>query len=708
MKTSYRNEIVFRRTESGTFEIKTQSEEDLYYAMGYAHAVDRSTQLLLMRILGKGQGSQYLTSSDEMLEIDIFFRKMNWKSGLNEEVAKFSDEELLLAKAYCEGINAIILNKRPFNFKLIGYKPEPWTIEDSVLISRMTGYISLAQSQGEVERFFLQLVKEGIDQDKIQELFPNATEGCDFESLKKLNFEEKIVPDGVKWMNMLSAAIASNNWVIKGARSLSGSPLLANDPHLETNRLPNIWYEISLTMNDRFFKGCTMPGLPACLIGRTNDLSWGATYTFMDAMDSWVEDVKEGKYLKDGQRYEFQKRTEIIKRKKKDDHMLIIFENEHGALDGKPDRDGLYLTTKWASTSAGHMSVRSIRNMLFAKNVEEGMEQIGNLEVSFNWVLADKDGNIGYQMSGLMPKRHTHWSGFYPAIGWDASFDWQGFVDYKELPRVLNPKEGFFITCNQDLNEYGVADPINIAMGDYRYRRVKQLIESKDKHDPINFQKIQNDIYSIQAKELVDYFLPHLSGTSEEIIEGWDFTYHPNLKAPTLFEQLYKGLIREMLSSNLGSDVADHILEETGILADFYLNFDRIIHNKTSLWFKDVSREQMIKNSVAQINNKEIQRWGDVNRFDMTNMFFGGKLPKFLGFDKGPVELKGGRATVHQGQIYNSAGRITSFTPSYRFVTDMSESVIYSSLAGGASDRRWSKYYANEVHDWKAGKYKKI
>lgn len=706
MKVKYQEEISFQREKMGTFNMKTFTELDFYFAMGYAHATDRPTQLLLMRILGKGKACEHLMDNDEMLDVDIFFRKMNWKSELKEEISKFSEDELKLAQAYCDGVNEIILKKRPVQFKLIKYKPEPWTIEDSILISRMTGYISLAQSQGEVERFFMQLVEQNVSEEKLHELFPDILNGCDFESIKNLHFTEKLVPDGVKWLNMVSAAIASNNWVISGCRTSSGSPILANDPHLETNRLPNVWYETSIYLKDRFFKGCTMPGLPACLIGRTNELAWGATYTFMDAIDSWIEDVKDGQYLKDGKRHDFRKREEIIKRKKNEDYKLIVFENEHGFLDGEPHKDGFFITSSWSSNSAGHQSVRAIRKMFHSTSVEEGMDNIGQLEVSFNWVIADNQGNIGYQMSGLMPLRKEGWNGFYPVAGWDSNNDWKGFVSHNDLPRVYNPKEGYFITCNQDLNEYGNKKPINIAMGDYRYRRVKALIEEKDKHNVSSFGNIQNDLYSIQAEEITKYFLPHLSAEQQELIKNWDFCYHPDQKAPTLFEAIYKGLIKELLSSNLGEKVADHLLNETGVLADFYLNFDRIIHNENSLWFGNIPREEMIKKVIASLSSMNIKRWGAVNRMTMTNMFFGGKLPSFLGFDKGPVELKGGRATVHQGQIYNSGGRLTSFTPSYRFVTDMSEGNIHSSLAGGTSDNRWSKYYANEIKNWQEGIYK--
>lgn len=709
MNLQHQEQLSLNRNEHGVLNIQTNNEQDFYFAMGYAHATDRSVQMLLMRILGQGRACELLMDNDEMLGIDEFFRKMNWSNSISREVQKFDFEELKLVQSYCDGVNSVILKKRPLEFKLIGYRPTPWTIEDAILISRMVGYVSLAQSQGEIERFALQMIQNGVPEKIMHELFPEILEGCDFDLIKQLKFTERTVPDGIKWLNMISAAIASNNWVVNGDKTQSVHAILANDPHLETNRLPNIWYELQLSLKDRYFIGCTMPGMPACLIGRTNDLSWGATYTFMDAIDSWMENIENGKYLKDEQRYAFEKRTEIIKRKKKEDKTVVFYENEHGVLDGHPSEDGYYLCSRWASDQTGHQSVQSVRRMFHATSVEEGMSHIGQLEPSFNWVLADTQGNVGYQMSGRMPVRNSSWNGFYPAPGWDSNFDWKGYETYDRLPRSFNPSEGYFITCNQDLNAFGKAHPINIAMGDYRFRRIQHLIQDRKDLTVDDFMKIQNDVYSIQAAEIMPLILPFL-GTDKhsECLKNWNFEYALNEHAPVIFEEIYHALIRQMLEDQIGEKATDHLLKDTGILADFYLNFDQIIHRSTAHWFSKTSRDQMIQKAITSAKKIPLKTWGEINSFTMTNMFFGGKMPKILGFDKGPYGLKGGRATVHQGQIYRSAERQTSFTPSYRMVTDMGTNELHSSLAGGASGNRFSKFYANEIQAWLTGKYKTL
>ena len=100
------------------------------------------------------------------------------------------------------------------------------------------------------------------------------------------------------------------------------------------------------------------------------------------------------------------------------------------------------------------------------------------------------------------------------------------------------------------------------------------------------------------------------------------------------------------------------------------------------------------------------ERWGKRNTIPLTHILFGGKLPRFLGFDRGPIELPGGRATVHQGQVFRSGGRQTSFAPSLRILVDMGSDVLHSNLPGGPSDRRFSKWYASDLGPWLRGEYK--
>ena len=703
--------VKIRRDEHGVPHIEADTEADLYWGVGYCHTLDRGMQMLLMRILGEGRAAELLEASEEMLAVDKFFRRVNWAGGAEEEIAKLSSDAKTFCAAYCDGANAYFSKKTPWEFKLLGYKPEPWKIENIFTLARLAGYLTLAQSQTEIERLFIEMVQAGISREKLDELFPKILGGLDIELLKKVKLSERIVPLNVKWSNVVPTMMASNNWVIAGEKTASGKPILANDPHLETNRLPNVWYEIVLKTKERYAIGVTMPGLPGILIGRNSDVAWGATYTFMDAVDSWVEHCKDGKFLQsENQWAEFQHRKEIIKRKKDSAVEIIFYENAHGVLEGNPFDEGFYLTTRWTAATLGATSINAIVNMWNATNVEAGMDCLGQLESAFNWVLADRHGNIGYQMSGLMPKRRDDVSGFVPLSGWQKENDWQGFVEYQDLPRCVNPAAGFFVTANNDLNQWGAAKPINICMGTYRADRIAHLLAEKEKLTVDDCREIHYDVYSLQAERCMQILQPLLPETPPgKILRDWDCRYNPESTGAFLFEQFYQALRREVFGKNgFGKEVVDFLSSESGIFIDFFANVDRVLLAENSAWFGGESRERLYRRIAAEALQVAPKSWGEVNRIKLKHLVLGEKLPVLAGFDRGPIILRGGRATPHQGQIYKSAGRTTSFTPSFRMVTDLAQDEVHSNLAGGPSDRRFSKWYCSELANWLNGKYKTL
>jgi penicillin amidase len=601
----------------------------------------------------------------------------------------------------------------------MGYRPDPWSIADSILIMRMTGYLTLAQSQTEVERFFVELVQAGVDPERLAELFPIDPATLDRDLINSITLGERIVPGEMLWNQALPRMMASNNWVVAGSKTASGAAIMANDPHLEINRLPNVWYEQCMkwtgteSESPGYMMGMGMPGLPGVLIGRNGQVAWGATYTFMDTVDSWVEECQGGLYKRGSERLEFVRRKEIIKRRKHDDVEITFYENSHGVLDGDPSIDGRYLSTRWSAGEGGARSLTNSLKMSSVTGAEEAMEKLGAIESAWNWVIADQQGNIAYQMSGLMPKRDPSWNGFTPAPGWESKFDWQGFVDFRDLPKSLNPEDGFIVTANQDLNHLGVARPINMPMGDYRARRIGERLAGLDDHDVDSTRRIQLDVYSRQARLFLDVLLPLLEDRSLEseertVLAGWDLHYDLESRGAVLFECFYDALRQQVFGkSGLGENVVNHLSGQTGIFIDFYQQFDLVLLNPNSRWHSGQSRdESFVAAFLVARQSAGGGCWKERNALPWVNQLFQGKLPAFLGFDTAPVALPGGRATPQQGQIYVSNGRQTSFAPSVRVIADMSEPHLHTCLAGGPSDNRFSKWYRNGVEPWQQGRLK--
>jgi len=715
--------VRLERNEAGVAHITAASLDDALLGEGFCHARDRGLQILLMRILGRGQGCEQLEDSTEMLVWDRFFRRWNLGADAVREEAALSVRARSAVEAYCRGVNLFVSKKKiPWELRLLGCRFEPWTVADCFLTAKLSGLIALAQTQADMEQFIVECVQHGIKREQLDELFPGQLHGLDEALLRQVRVPEPLVPDSLKWASALPRLMASNNWVIAGAKTASGKPFLCNDPHLEVNRLPAIWYEAVLRWRSadgpHYAMGATFPGLAGVSVGRTRDLAWGITYAFMDCMDSWVEDCRAGKYRRGDDWLPFETRKEIIRRKKNPSVELTFHENPHGVLGGDPNETGYYLSTRWScrdETSAAALDAAC--GILVARSVEEGQAILGRLSnSSWNWVLADRSGNIGYQMSGKAPRRRAGVSGLVPLPGWDPANDWQGYYSPEDLPRASNPPAGFLATANEDLNHLGKVHPINLPMASYRADRINAVLARPGQRTMEEMQKLQLDLYSTQAEQFMPIIRPLLAELAAQhdeavrLLTEWDLTYASESKAAFLFEQVYQALMSEVFGGSAGAfggAVLERILAETCLFYDFYGNFDRVLLAEKSVWFGSRSRTAIYRAVLAKALATPLKPYGVKQQVLMRHLLFGGKLPLWLGFDR-PLELPGNRATVHQGQIYRGGGRETSFGPALRLVTDLATDEIQTTLAGGPSDRRFSKWYANEVENWRRGRYKKL
>lgn len=709
--------IEINRDENGIPRITTDGLVDLCYAQGYMHATDRGLQILLMRIVGQGRICELLNDTDSSLQIDTFFRRMNWREEPNSEFPQLDTNALHCTQAYCAGVNDAFENGYPWELKVMGYRAENWVVADCILLSRMVSYLTLIQSQQDVERLFVEFVQAADPRDvnlqsKLEDLFPGILGGLDIDLVRLITLNDRIVDPPDLWNSAIPRMMASNNWVIGGEKTKSGFPIVANDPHLETNRLPNVWYEIVLRSKNKYLMGGSIPGIPGVLAGRNSSVAWGVTYAFIDAIDSWMEKCQDGKFYRadDDSWHEFRQRREIVKRKKRSDVTLTIHENDHGILDGDPAIAGIYLATKWAAAKSGEISLSAILAMWDVETTRDAMDTLGKSEAGWSFVIADKNNDIGFQMSGLVPKRRPGISGFVPLPGWLAQNDWQGLVSVADMPRIYNPPNSFFATANQDLNAFGVARPINMPMGNYRARRITQLIESNDNHRISDTQAMHYDVRSIQAELFMEILTPLLGASeNERILKQWDYCYSLDSTGAFLFEAFYKNLLSEVFGANgFGTQTIHFLDRQTSTFVDFYQNFDRVLLCKESPWFGDRSRQEIYRSALMPILDQKAKPWKTNQQITLKHILFDGKLPGFLGFDKGPVAVPGGRATIHQGQIYRDAGRDTSFAPSFRFVTELNSDQLHTNMAGGPSDRRFSRWFTSDLGNWLTRRYKVI
>jgi penicillin amidase len=703
--------IHIRRNLYGIPEIKAETLADLNFGLGWVHACDRQLQVLLSRILLQGKAAEHIKGDPTLIEIDKYMRRMNFLPDPGSEINKLKPDIRRQLEAYAAGCNLYLSENKPVHeFRLLGYKPEPWHIRDSMLIEKIFGFIGLADSQGTMEKFLIQMIQNGVTQDKLRELFPYLTEEIDYDLIGKVKLDPPLVPEAVAWLRALPVMTASNNWAVSGRRTESGKPILCGDPHLEVNRLPPVWQEIVMRLPDNTMTGATIPGVPGLILGRTATIAWSATYAFMDMLDYRIEHCRDGKYRRADGWKDFKVRREVIHVKKGKPITLDVYENEHGLLEGDPTQEGYYLVQSWsAKAGCGADDFATIFSLPGAKNVREAMRLFKQVDAAaMNWVMADKDGNIGYQMSGRQFSRAPGVSGMLPLPGWEMKFDPVGFADKDGLPSQYNPEDGVIVTANQDLNYLGASNPINLPMGRYRTERIRHRLLEGGKLTVSDMKDMHFDLYSLQAERFMKILKPLLPDTENgNLLRQWDLRYDTDSKGAMLFESCYRSLLNIVFGDHgLGREVIRYVLTETSVFHDYYDNFDNILAGDTSVWFNGRSREDLYRQALAEGLKVTAARYGETRKIMLAHLLFGGQLPRSLGYDYGPIELPGSCATIPQGQMFKVAGRTTTFCPCYRFIADFSEEGIHTTLAGGPTDRRFSKWYVNDMENWLAGNYK--
>ena len=703
--------ISMQRNSHGIPEITGKTFPDLAYGLGWVHAYDRQLQILLTRALIQGRASEKLAATPELIAVDRYMRRMNFYRDAEDEAAKLWPEVREQVTAYVDGFNKYLSeNKTLFEFRMLGYRPEPLEIRDVMVMAKIMGFIGLADAQGNMEKFIVQMVQKGIEEPKLKELFPYLTEKIDYRLLGEVTLADPPVPEAVAWLAKLPRFNASNNWVASGSRTGSGRPILCNDPHLEINRIPGIWYEAVMRLPDNNLIGATLPGVPGLVLGRSSHISWGTTFAFMDMIDYRVEECRDGSYRRGTRWVPFRVREETISVKKGRPVKEKIYENEHGTLEGDPHVPGHYLVMCWsADKKCGSGDFNGLISLSGAENVREAMQLLKLVDAgSWSFVISDTEGNIGYQMTGRAYNRPRGVSGLVPLPGWEKKFDPKGFIDKNKLPAAYNPKAGFIATANQDLNHLGKTPVINLAMAPYRAERISALLTKKKNLTVDDMKSMHYDLYSLQAERLMKAIRPLLPDTDNgAILRDWDLCYREDSPGATLFESVYRALIRVVFGDNgIGREVVDRILGETSLFADYYGNFDQILLKKKSSWFAADQREGLFRKAIGEGLEARAVPYGKTRKVVFAHLLLGGKLPRFFGFDRGPITLPGGRATIPQGQIFKSAGRTTTYNPSYRMIADMDTDEIHTNLPGGPSDRRFSRWYVSDLGNWMSGVYK--
>lgn len=506
------------RDKNGIVHVKAANEHDLFFGQAVAHAQDRLWQMEFQRRIGAGRLAEVLGES--ALPTDKFVRTLGVYHAAEQAYRNLPADLKAIVDAYVEGINAYLATNPPLplEFKLLGFKPGPWTPADVLVWQKMMSYDLSGNYDLELLRY--RLLARGLSKERIETLIPGYPTGAPTivrrvpEELRpKPSAPETAptpAPEGAAWVDELLALErslprsleASNNWVVGPARSTTGTPLLANDPHLGLSA-PSIWMLMELEAPSYHVTGATFPGLPTVVIGKNDRIAWGVTNHAADVQDLYVLDETEGGYRYKGEVRPYRIRRETIAVKGANPVELKVRETVYGPVisDVVDAPKGQALALRWVSLEPKDETMAAFYGIGKATNWDEFTTALLRLKApSQNFVYADVDGNIGYFAPGEVPLRRPGHTGKYPVPG-NGAWDWVGYVPAKALPKAYNPPEGYIVTANNRSTPEGWPYVFTYDWAEaFRAERIEQLIRAKPKLSPEDFARIQGDEVSLMAR----------------------------------------------------------------------------------------------------------------------------------------------------------------------------------------------------------------
>jgi penicillin G amidase len=372
-------------------------------------------------------------------------------------------------------------------------------------------------------------------------------------------------------------AVGSNAWVVSGARTTSGKPLLANDPHLGLSA-PSVWYFAALSAPGLSVIGATLPGVPGVVLGRNDRVAWSFANAGADQLDLYIERLNPA----DPEQYQtpdgwapFAVTRERIAVKGASDAELVVRSTRHGpVVSGLPafDRvlqpDGYVLALNWSALAHDDRTMIAIRALNKARSVDDAESALASFDLVTQAVLlADVDGDIGFMVTGRVPLRgpDNDLRGTAPAPGWDPRYDWQGYLPQAAKPRLRNPADGVIVSANQKLGDGRYPHHLTYDWFlPFRADRIAQRIGERARHDVASLRELQADIVSPAALELLALLRetqPATAAGREALarLNGWDGAMRIDAAEPLLFHAWMRELKHRIFADDFGPLTAGYI-----------------------------------------------------------------------------------------------------------------------------------------------------
>lgn len=705
------------RDVRGVPHIYAKTEDDLFFGYGFAMAQDRLWQLDYCRRKATGSLSEVL--GPDGLELDIIARTVGINRIAEAEIKLLSSQALGRLESFARGINLAMIEangRLPIEFALLDYQPDPWSVLDTVAIwGEFRWYLT-----GRLPVIALpEIAKRKLGEGPLYQAFLTSEAG-DESILNPGSYKPGRPTGGVvgEVVGDPHEGQGSNNWVVGPNKSTTGKPLVASDPHIAFGSV-SCWYEVHLSGAGFNVAGGGYVGVPGIIFGRNERVGWGVTNNICSQRDLYQErtDAQHpGCFLYDVQWVPWKEITEEITIKGGDTFFKTVRLSHNGPIVDEllpqPSQDTGPVSLRWLGTEFSD-EISCILAMNKAGSTKEFRDALSSWQVpTWSLVFADIDGHIGYQCVGNIPIRKG-WDRGYRQ-GWNPKHQWDGLVPITAMPTMNDPPEGWIRSANNRTAPDDYPYPLSgtWATG-HRARRVREMLEEKEKLSAKDFARMQMDTKSMRAVEGVPHLLDILSLVSDErmqqaasLLKTWDYYMKPDSTGAAIFETFFSRWLHRVAAERFDNQNAVEIAGAIGGLSLELLSKDQ--HG----WFKNGNREEAIVATACEVIDDLSSRlgddmvhwtWGDLHKIDLKH-YLDDRGGAFGLVRRGGIPVGGSGTTVCN----------TGYDPTYmaamganfRIVADLAESPagLWAVDAAGQSGSPGSPNYCDQLPEWTAGR----
>lgn len=735
-----------------------KTDHDVYFGLGFAHAQDRLWQMTMLRQTAQGRLSEMF--GERTTDIDEFIRRLDLYTLSQQSYEAQTDETKAALNAYAQGVNAWLntvnieaLGRGAPEFFLFSKNIIPWVPADSLAILRLMSLQLDSNLHHEVLRAEMSLA---IGPELLKDILPDAP-GAGVISLPEFS---SLFPGFEIYSNLTDHASdthhpldpirpfqmggASNAWAAASSRSAANMPLLATDPHLGLTA-PSIWMLARLEFQKGGVIGGTIPGIPVILAGRSADLAWGLTSSYMDNLDVYIEQLNPdnpNEYLTPDGYKPFETKDIIIAVKDGLSRTITLQFTENGpVLPGKHyglgniTPEGHVISVRWAALEQDDTSMSAAIEMMQTKSVLQARTAARKFVApSQNLTIADKT-SIALQTIGKMPKRRSdHISqGRIPSQGWLSRNRWEGYFSFDANPYVRNPESGIVANTNNKLTSAPFPRHVSYTWGDtQRIERLERLLNTRTAHTLESFIEIQNDTVSFTARSLLPLIAKELwfsentapSGTQErrrqialELLANWNGEMGQHLPEPLIYAAWLRHLQYRLAADEIGPLIDKLPHPDPVFIERVYRNIEdaakwcdirpsTIVETCT-----DIARialdDALLELSEKYGSKIESWRWGEAHQAHQDHEVLG-DISILKWFTNIRQETGGGDNTLQRARTIGTGPDpyTNVHAAGFRAVVDFSDpdSSVYI-VSTGQSGHPLSRHYDDLAQLWRRGEY---